>query len=78
MIFVDNMNAKFGRMIMCHLISDDSIEELQNFADKIGLKREWSKRMHPSLITMFRLQRKKEPLLQGQKRLKIGTTFMMQ
>ena len=41
MIYVDNMNAKFGRMIMCHLLSDESVEELLSFADKLGMKREW-------------------------------------
>lgn len=39
-IYVDNMNAKFGRMIMCHLIAD-SDQELHDMADKIGVQRKW-------------------------------------
>jgi hypothetical protein len=66
MIYVDSMNAKFGRMIMCHLISDNSIEELQNFADKIGMKREWfqSKSFPHYDIS---LMKKKEAILLGAK-----------
>lgn len=41
MIYVDNYKGKFGRMIMCHMMSDESLEELHNFASKLGLKREW-------------------------------------
>ena len=40
MVYVDNMNAPFGDMIMCHMIADSS-EELLAMADKIGVKRKW-------------------------------------
>ena len=40
MVFVDNMNAKYGRMIMCHMVAD-STDELFAMADKIGVKRKW-------------------------------------
>jgi len=40
-IYIDDYNAKFGRMIMCHMLSDTSLEELHLFADSIGMRREW-------------------------------------
>lgn len=40
MVYVDNMNARFGRMIMCHMIADTK-EELLQMADKIGVQRKW-------------------------------------
>jgi len=39
-VFVDNMEAPFGRMIMCHMIAD-STEELCLMACKIGVARKW-------------------------------------
>lgn len=39
-VYVDNMRAKFGRMIMCHMIAD-SDDELHAMADAIGVARRW-------------------------------------
>lgn len=39
-VYVDNMRAKFGRMIMCHMMAD-TLKELHEMADKIGIKRKW-------------------------------------
>lgn len=39
-VYVDNYNARFGRMIMCHMIAD-STEELLQMVDKIGVARKW-------------------------------------
>ena len=40
MVYVDDMNTKFGRMIMCHMMAD-STEELLEMADKIGVQKKW-------------------------------------
>ena len=39
-IYVDNMNAGYGRMKMCHMFAD-SDEELLEFAKKIGVQTKW-------------------------------------
>lgn len=39
-VYVDDMRAPFGRMIMCHMIAD-SIDELHEMADRIGVARRW-------------------------------------
>jgi hypothetical protein len=39
-VYVDDFAAKFGRMIMCHMIADTQTELLE-MADKIGVQRKW-------------------------------------
>jgi hypothetical protein len=39
-VYVDNMRAKFGRLVMCHMIGDTE-QELHEMADKIGVARKW-------------------------------------
>lgn len=39
-VFVDDMRAPYGRLIMCHMISDTE-EELHAMADRIGVARKW-------------------------------------
>lgn len=39
-VYVDNYRAEFRGMKMSHMMAD-TLEELHEMADKIGLKREW-------------------------------------
>lgn len=39
-VYVDNMRAPYGRLIMCHMIADTT-EELLAMADTIGVDRKW-------------------------------------
>jgi hypothetical protein len=41
MIYIDNINLTFRGKKYCHMVSDKSIDELMEFALKIGLKKEW-------------------------------------
>lgn len=38
MVYVDNFESSYGRMIMCHMIADTK-EELLEMVDKIGVAR---------------------------------------
>lgn len=39
-VYVDDMRAKFGQMIMCHMVADTEAE-LHAMADLIGVDRKW-------------------------------------
>lgn len=49
-VYVDNMRAAFGRMIMCHMWADTR-EELFAMADRIGVSRKWFQR--PATVGLF-------------------------
>lgn len=40
MVYVDDMNASYRNMIMCHMMADTT-EELLAMADTIGVNRKW-------------------------------------
>lgn len=46
-VYVDDMRARFGNMVMCHMWADTD-EELLSMADKIGVQRKWIQG-HPTL-----------------------------
>lgn len=39
-VYVDDMKAIYGRMVMCHMIADTT-EELLEMVDDIGVARKW-------------------------------------
>lgn len=39
-VYVDDMRARFGRLVMCHMMADTELE-LHKMADAIGVARRW-------------------------------------
>lgn len=46
-VYVDDMRAPFGRMVMCHMVADTEAE-LHAMADRIGVARRWYQYPHQS------------------------------
>ena len=40
MVYIDDFNAPYRRMLMCHMMADTT-EELLTMVDKIGVQRKW-------------------------------------
>jgi hypothetical protein len=40
MVYIDDANIQYRRMQMSHMIAD-TLEELHDMADKIGVRRQW-------------------------------------
>lgn len=47
-VYVDDMEARFRRMVMCHMTAD-AMGELHLFAARLGLKMEWFQGDHYDL-----------------------------
>lgn len=39
-VYVDDMRAPFGRLVLCHMVAD-TLDELNAMADRIGVARKW-------------------------------------
>jgi hypothetical protein len=46
-VYVDDMRAGYGRMVMCHMVADTEAE-LHEMADSIGVDRKWYQYPHKS------------------------------
>jgi Protein of unknown function (DUF4031) len=46
-VYVDGQRARFGRMIMCHMVAD-TLNELHAMAEQIGMKRQWFQASPPA------------------------------
>lgn len=44
-VYIDNYRARYGRLIMCHMIADTE-KELYDMVDKIGVNRKWKHNDH--------------------------------
>lgn len=44
-VYVDNMRAPYGRLVMCHMVADED-HELHAMADTIGVARRWHQGDH--------------------------------
>lgn len=44
-VYVDNMRARYGRMIMCHMVADSN-QELTDMAARIGVQLRWHQGDH--------------------------------
>lgn len=39
-VYIDDMDAGYGQMVMCHMLADTD-DELHAMADRIGVQRKW-------------------------------------
>lgn len=52
-VYVDDMEASYGRVVICHMLADTT-DELLAMADKIGVQRKWLQKAdsHPKLAPL--------------------------
>lgn len=55
MVYVDDMFAPFGRMLMCHMIATTT-DELHTMAARIGVARKWYQGDHYDVAKSTRLK----------------------
>lgn len=48
-VYVDDMRAAYGRMVMCHMIADTE-DKLHTMADKIGVAWKYRRQMPTDLV----------------------------
>lgn len=60
-VYVDDMRAPYGRMVMCHMIADTD-EELHAMADKIGVARRWHQTSPPASTSHYDIALSKKEL----------------
>jgi hypothetical protein len=60
-VYIDKMNARFGRMVMCHMIAD-SFAELHAMADRIGVQRKWFQAAPPASFPHYDIALSKKAL----------------
>jgi len=44
-VYIDDLNQKFGSMLLCHMIADNE-EELHQMADTLDVNRDWFRTDH--------------------------------
>ncbi len=58
-VYVDDMKAKYGRMIMSHLTAD-TLKELHDMAEKIGVQRKWFQEPPESSLPHYDISQSKK------------------
>lgn len=63
-VYVDDFNAPYRNMTMCHMMAD-TLDELHEMADKIGVNRKWFQGKQPWLHYDICLSKKKLAIRYG-------------
>lgn len=63
-VYVDDMRAPYGRMVMCHMIADTA-DELHAMADRIGVARRWFQKSPPASFPHYDIAKSKRDLAIG-------------
>lgn len=71
-VYVDDMRAMYGRMVMCHMLADTDAE-LHAMAKKIGVKRKWYQVDHYDIC----LSKRKLAVKHGAKIIPLRTMALM-